>query len=82
MDLINGNSLGNLSNDEKIRKEYKVEYWLTNETALCIARIISNSIFILMAYTNSQLIIIIFAVFLLLFANNSIKLQRIIKEEI
>jgi YQGE family putative transporter len=82
MDLINGNSQGNLCNDERIRKEYKVEYWLTNETALCIARIISNSIFILMAYTNSQLIIIIFAVFLILYASNSIKLQRIIKEEI
>lgn len=80
MELINGNSQSNLCNDEKIRKEYKVEYWLANETALCIGRIISNSLFILMAYTDSQLIMILFAVFLMLYANSSIKLQRMIKE--
>ncbi len=81
MDLINGNSQSNLCNDEKIKKEYKVEYWLANETALVISRIISNCIFILMAYCNSQLIIIIFALFLVMFAFHSIKLQKVIKEE-
>lgn len=81
MDLINGNSQYNLCNDEKIKKEYKTEYWLANETALVVSRIISNCIFILMAYTNSQLIIIIFALFLVMFAFHSIKLQKIIKEE-
>lgn len=78
--LINGNSQLNLCNVEKIRKEYKVEYWLANETCLVIARIISNSIFILMAYTNSNLIIMLFVVFLILFASNSIKLQKFINE--
>lgn len=81
MDLINSNSQSNLCNDEKIKKEYKVEYWLASETALVISRIISTCIFILMAYINSQLIICVFALFLIMFSYNSIKLQKIIKEE-
>ena len=81
MDLINSNSQSNISNEEKVRKEYKSEYWLANETGLVAGRIISNSIFILMAYINSQTIIIVFALFLILFAGNSIKLQDIIREE-
>ena len=81
MSLINGNSISNLSNIEKIKKEYKVEYWLAHETCLIIARIISNGLFILMAYTNSNLIILLFVLFLILFANNSVKLQKVINEE-
>ena len=81
MDLINGNSESNLCNEEKIKKEYKPEYWISIETALVMGRIISNFIFILMAYTNSQLTIIIFALFLIMFANSSIKLQKVIMEE-
>lgn len=79
--LINGNSQSNLCNIQKIREEYKPEYWLTTETCLVIARILSSSIFILMAYTNSNIIIITFAVFLILFASNSIKLQKVIEKE-
>lgn len=81
VNLINGNSQSNLCNIEKIKKEYKVEYWLANETYLVIARIISNSLFILMAYTNSNIIMILFVIFLVSFANNSIKLQKVIEEE-
>lgn len=81
MDLINGNSQSNLCNEEKIGKEYKSEYWLTSETSLVISRVISNSIFILMAYTDSKAIIIIFALFLILYAGNSVKLQNFIKNE-
>lgn len=76
IDLVNENNQANLCNIEKIKKEYKVEYWLTFETYLVIGRIISNSIFILMAYTNSNIIIMMFVVFLILFANSSIKLQK------
>lgn len=79
-ELINGNSQSNLSNEEKIKKEYKTEYWVTSETSLVIARIISNSIFILMAYTNSNIIILIFVIFLIMYAVSSIKLQKIIKD--
>ena len=71
--------LSNLSNDKITKKEYKVEYWLTNELALVISRVISNCLFILMAFTNSQLIIIIFALFLVLWSYHSIKLQKVIK---
>lgn len=79
--LITGNNQANLSNDSKIQKEYKTEYWLANETSLVIGRIISSSIFILIAYTDPTVMIIIFALFLIIFAINSVKLQRIIEEE-
>lgn len=79
-ELINGNSQSNLSNEEKIKKEYKTEYWVTSETSLVIARVISNSIFILMAYTNSNIIILIFAIFLIMYAISSIKLQKLLKD--
>ena len=79
--LINENSQSNLCNIEKIKKEYKVEYWLASESCLVIGRIISNSLFILMAYTNSNIIMILFVIFLILFSNNSIKLQKVIVEE-
>ncbi len=64
--LINENIQADLSNFENIRKEYKVEYWLANETCFFAARIISNGIFIGMAFVNGNAIILIFAVFLLL----------------
>lgn len=79
--LINGKNQSNLCNIQEIREEYKVEYWLTTETSLIIARIISSCMFILMAYTNSNIIIVAFAVFLILFADNSIKLQKAIEKE-
>ncbi len=79
--LINETSQSNLCNIEKIRKEYKGEFWIFNETSYVIARVISNSIFILMAYTNSNIIILVFVVFLILLANSSIKLQKVIEEE-
>lgn len=76
IDLVNENNQANLCNIKEIKKEYKVEYWLTFETYLVIGRIISNSIFILMAYTNSNIIIMLFVVFLILFASSSIRSQR------
>lgn len=81
VDLINENNESNLCNIKEIKKEYKVEYWLTFETALVIGRIISSSIFILMAYTNSNIIMIAFVVFLILLASNSIKLQKSMEKE-
>lgn len=79
--LINGNVQSNLSNYSKIAKEYKTEYWLANETSLAIGRIISSSVFILLAYIDTTIMIIVYSLFLILFAMNSIKLQKIIMEE-
>ncbi len=79
--LITGNNLANLSNYSKIAKEYKTEYWLANETSLVIGRIISSSVFILLAYIDTTIMIILYALFLILFATNSIRLQKIILEE-
>ncbi len=79
--LIIGNNQANLSNYSKIAKEYKTEYWLANETLLVIGRIISSSVFILLAYIDTKIMIILYALFLILFAINSIKLQESILEE-
>lgn len=79
--LITGNNQANLSNYSKIAKEYKTEYWLANETSLVMGRVISSSVFILLAYIDTTIMIILYALFLILFAINSIKLQKIILEE-
>lgn len=81
MGLINDNSKANLCNDERIRKDYKVEYWVVDETMLVLSRILSNSIFILMAFFDTTIFIIIFGVFLAVLAYNSIKLQWLIKKK-
>lgn len=80
-DLIIGNHRANLSNDNRIAKEYKTEYWLTNETVLMIGRLISSSIFIILAYVNPVIMIVVYALFITLFAMNSVRLQKIIMEE-
>ena len=76
--LIILNNQANLSNYSKIQKEYKTEYWLANETSLVIGRIISSSVFILLAYINITVMIILYALFLIIFTINSIKLQKTI----
>lgn len=81
IDLINGYSKSNISNLSTIKKEYKVEYWLGSETALVIGRVISNSLFILMAFAGADFMIYVFVLFLVLLTINSIKLQDLIKEE-
>ena len=78
IDLINSNSTLNISNLEIIKKDFKVEYWLKTEASLFFGRIVSNSLFILMAFTGANVMIYIFVVFLILLTNNSIKLQNVI----
>lgn len=80
MDLINNTSQMNIANEDTIKKEYKVEYGIVNETYLVVARVLSYSLFILMSFTNSDIFIVIFAVLLVLFAYHSIKLQDLLKE--
>lgn len=74
-DLIRERNIFNFSNIEIIRKKFKVEYFLTLETSLCIGRVISNLLFILMAFLNSNFIMAIFIVFVILQAISLIKLQ-------
>lgn len=80
MDLINCNSSADISNLETIKKEYKVEYWLGVETSLFLGRVISNTLFILMAFTGADVMIYVFVIFLILLTSNSIKLQKVIGE--
>ena len=81
MNLINKSSHLNISNIDSIKKDYKVEYWLGNETALFLGRVISSILFILLAFTSSNFMIYIFVILLILFANSSIQLQKVIKEK-
>lgn len=74
--LINGNSESNVSNIEVIKNKYKVEYWLGIETSLFKGRMISNALFILMAFTGADIMMYIFAVFLALYGISSMKLQK------
>ncbi len=73
-DLVNEKNTSNFSNTEGIRKEFKIEYFLSIETALLMGRVISNSLFILMAFTNSDFIMAIFVGFAAMRAIFSIRL--------
>lgn len=75
VDLINENSKANISNLSTIRKEYKVEYFLGVEFMLFLGRMLSQSLFIIMAFIDIIYIIPIFIVFLIMLMYNSIKLQ-------
>lgn len=79
--LINGNNQANLSNYGKIAKEFKTEYWLSTETSLVLGRAVSSIVFILLAYIDSTIMIFLYALFLIVFSVNSIKLQKIIMEK-
>lgn len=76
-DLVDGRNVFNFSNIKSIRKEYKVEYFLSIETALVIGRVISNSLFIFMAFTNTSIIMVIFVIFAIMKAVSSIQLQTV-----
>ncbi len=81
VNLINESSDLNISNISVVKKNYKVEYWLGNETALFLGRVLSSILFIFMSFTSSNFIIYIFVIFVLLFANSSTQLQEEIKDE-
>lgn len=74
-DLINEKNISNFSNIKAIKQEFKVEYFLSIETSLFIGRVISNVLFIFMAFTNSNFMIIIFVVFAIMRAISSIRLE-------
>ena len=74
-DLINEKNVSNFSNIKSIKKEFKVEYFLSIETSLFIGRVVSNVLFIFIAFTNSNYIMTIFVVFAIMMAASSIRLQ-------
>lgn len=78
--LINENIQADLSNFENIRREYKVEYWLSNETCFFAARIMSNGLFIGMAFVNGNIIILIFGLFLLFLGNALAKMNKMMNK--
>lgn len=74
-DLIRERNIYNFSNIETIKRKYKVEYFLTLEKSLFIGRVISNTLFILMAFLDANFIMVIFVIFVILQAISVVKLQ-------
>lgn len=75
IDLINEKSISNFSNIKSLKNEFKVEYFLSIETALFIGRVISNTLFIFMAFTNSNIIMLVFVIFAIMYVISSVRLQ-------
>lgn len=75
-DLINEKNVSNFSNIQAIRNEYKVEYFVSIEASLFIGRMISNLLFIFMAFTNTNIIMIVFVIFAIMRVISSIRLQN------
>ena len=74
-DLIRERNIFNFSNIKTIKRKYKVEYFLTLEKSLFIGRVISNTLFILMAFLDANFIMAIFVIFVILQAISVVKLQ-------
>lgn len=74
-DLIRERNIFNFSNIKTIKRKYKVEYFLTLEKSLFIGRVISNTLFILMAFLDANFIMTIFVIFVILQAISVVKLQ-------
>ena len=64
-DLIRERNIFNFSNIKTIKRKYKVEYFLTLEKSLFIGRVISNTLFILMAFLDANFIMAIFVIFVM-----------------
>lgn len=74
-DLIIEKNIADYANINILKKEYKVEYFLSIETSLFIGRVISNGLFLLMAYTNANIIMAIFVVFAIMRVLSAVGLQ-------
>ena len=74
-------TLSTLSNDDKIKKEYKSEYWLSTETSVFLGRVVSSILFILLAFFDTTVMIIGYALFLIIFSSNLVKLQKMLHNQ-
>lgn len=75
--LITETHTANLCNSEKIKREYKTEYWLTNEKWLVLGRSLSCLLFMMMAFMESWTpIMLLFTFFLAMFHLSSIQFHR------
>ena len=75
--MIKSNNQFDLSNQKELRKQYKVEYFVGLEFSIFIGRVISQSLFILMAFIeNTTIMMIVFAMLLILYELNSVELNN------
>lgn len=80
--IIIDNSVANLCNDAKVRREYKPEFWLNNECYLVAGRVLSNVFFITMAFMVSWTpIMLIFGAGMLALAYSTIRFQRAVQKQ-
>lgn len=81
-DLIMEKNTFNLSNMKFIKQEYKVEYFLFIETYLFIGRVISNALFISLAFYNYNLMLVIFVLFVVMQMISVIVLNKSVNKNI
>ena len=79
-DLIVEKNVSDFANASYLKEEYKVEYFLSIETSLFIGRVISNILFIIMAFSNANIIMGIFVIFAIMQVISSILLQKSINK--
>lgn len=81
VELINSNSLMNIANIKELKDKFKVEYFLGMETFLVLGRAIGYLLLLTLAFFNTSIwtniILILFAFFIVVFTKLSINLQRI-----
>ncbi len=77
--IIVDTNRANLCNDAKIKREYKPEFWVNVEQHLVVGRVLSNVLFIAMAFTESWVpIMIIFAILFGVSAFTLVRTERAI----
>ncbi|MDK2898920.1 MAG: hypothetical protein PWQ10_107 [Patescibacteria group bacterium] len=85
VELISENYKISISNLNEIKEKYKAEYFIGMEFSMWGGRLTGYMLFILLALSTSQIwsggILIIFGIFIILFTNNLIRLQRLISKK-
>ena len=74
-DLVNAKNIPNIANDKRIRREFKVEYYLNIETALMLGRVVGSILFISMAFINANIVLFLLIVFLIMWAYTAMDIQ-------
>lgn len=75
------NSIANLCNDAKVKREYKPEFYLNNEGYLVTGRVLSNILFISMAFMSSWTpIVAVFGVAMAIFAYSAVRFERAVQK--
>lgn len=74
---INESYSANLSNDEKVRRRFKTEYWVNSERWLVSGRILSGALLITLTFVDTwEPMMVFFAVMIAAWGYTSVRFQR------